>query len=214
MGGALLLLAACAEPRAVAPGGGTAASPGPYAQQAAIEKNWGDDYREGRSVPQNYAEAERRYRRAAALGSADAMASLGDFYRIGYGAQADPAQAALWYRRAIDAGPNLSALNNLALLYETGRGVNRDMDEAVRLYLWAASAGNTVAMVNMGNLYATGRGVPRNDTEAVRWYRMAAERGDVAGERNLGLMYLEGRGVPKDFEEAQRWLQMAAPPKK
>ena len=45
------------------------------------------------------------------------------------------------------------ALNNLGVCYEKGRGVNEDIEAAVKHYEIAAEAGNSDALRNLGNLY-------------------------------------------------------------
>ena len=62
-------------------------------------------------------------------------------------------EAAKWYRKAADQG-NYRAQNNLALMYERGRGVPQDHAEAERLYLKSVEQGNKKACYNLGNLYA------------------------------------------------------------
>ena len=47
------------------------------------------------------------------------------------------------------------AQSQLGRMYENGRGVPPDIDQAVRLYLRAANGGNPIAMVNLGNLFVT-----------------------------------------------------------
>lgn len=113
------------------------------------------------------------------------------------------------YRFAADAG-NAAAMNNLANMYQSGRGVAKDEAEAFRWYLKAADAGVLTATVNLGVAYQHGFGVVRNAGEAVRFYRQAAEAGSAAGMNYLGVMYRDGDGVPKDPAEALRWFSRSA----
>ncbi len=57
---------------------------------------------------------------------------------------------------------------NLGVMYENGRGVERDDAEAVKWYRKAAEAGNAKGMVKLGLLYAKGRGVAEDDVEAAK----------------------------------------------
>jgi TPR repeat protein len=71
-------------------------------------------------------------------------------------------------------------------MYEYGRGVAKDDQEAVRLYKLAADQGITVAQVDLGLMHENGRGVVKDDQEAVRLYKLAADRGNADGQSNLG----------------------------
>ena len=64
-------------------------------------------------------------------------------------------------------------------MYENGRGVAQNDDEAVRWYRLAAEQGHSRAQTIWAWMYENGRGVAQNDEEAARWYRMAAEQGDA-----------------------------------
>ena len=59
-----------------------------------------------------------------------------------------------------------------------GRGVAKDVYEAVKWYRLAADQGNVIAQYNLGVCYANGTGVAKNDAEAVKWYKKAAAQGD------------------------------------
>lgn len=68
----------------------------------------------------------------------------------------DPAKAAHFYRRAADGG-NADAANALAVLYGTGRGVERDYAEAYRWYASASKAtGTAQPPVEGGAIVAAG----------------------------------------------------------
>jgi uncharacterized protein len=73
--------------------------------------------------------------------------------------------AADWYRKAADKG-FAPAMNNLAELYLSGMLGKRDLEEAFRLHLAGARAGNPIAAMNLVLAYKTGMGVARNPDEA------------------------------------------------
>ena len=64
----------------------------------------GSLYLNGDGVPQDYGEAVRWYRLAAAQGHADAYYSLGVRYIFGEGVPQDYAEAVRWFRLAADQG--------------------------------------------------------------------------------------------------------------
>lgn len=97
----------------------------------------------------------------------------------------------------------------LGVLYDNGRGVLRDHDEARRWYSLAARQGNAKAQYNLGTMYENGRGVRADYALAMTWYRLAAEQGAAKAQNNLGLMYEDGRGTPQDYVRAHMWFNLA-----
>jgi uncharacterized protein len=97
----------------------------------------------------------------------------------------------------------------LGMLYEAGRGVDKDEAEAVRWYRKAAEQGYPGAQTNLGFMYEHGSGVANDDAEAVRWYRKAALQGDARAMTNLGLMVEGGRGAEASEAEALHWYVKA-----
>lgn len=109
----------------------------------------------------------------------------------------DYATAIKEWRPLAEAG-DASAQYNLGVMYETGRGVPQDDQEAVKWYRKAAEQGDASAQHNLGLMYDNGQGVPQDYREALKWYRKAAEQGNAGAQNNLGVMYANGRGVPQD----------------
>jgi formylglycine-generating enzyme required for sulfatase activity len=98
----------------------------------------------------------------------------------------------------------------VGVMYEGGRGVAKDDEQAVFWYRKAAEQGNADAQYSVGWMYENGRGVANDDAQAVFWYRKAAEQGNADAQYNLGWMYENGRGVAKDDEQAVVWYRKAA----
>lgn len=98
----------------------------------------------------------------------------------------------------------------LAVSYEHGHGVPRDLSLAAHWYRKAAERGLTTAQFKLGNLYFTGRGVPKDEQEALRWHRRAADSGLPIAQMNLAYAYEVGAGVEKDLLKAAHWYQQAA----
>lgn len=96
--------------------------------------------------------------------------------------------------------------------YDFGRGVARDISQAVAWYRKAAEQGYAKAQSNLGALYADGDGVGRDEAQAVAWWRKAAEQGHPRARINLGVMYAEGRGVPPNLPVAYALLGTARLP--
>ena len=94
-----------------------------------------------------------------------ALPDPGESYEAGVVAsdQGDFATAAERFLDAAAQG-HPQAQTQLALLYETGRGVARDDTEAARLYQLAAEQGVAQAQDRLGDFYSKGQGVPEDVT--------------------------------------------------
>src|SRR5262249_54311102 len=126
----------------------------------------------GFGVLQNIREAERLYRAAADQGDPEGMQSLGYIHERYVEIRGD-AEAALWDRPAAGVG-DLSALNDLANLYESGRGVGEvDIAKARRLWREAADQGELFAMENLGRSYLWSGGNLHDFDAGMTWLRRA-----------------------------------------
>jgi TPR repeat protein len=97
----------------------------------------------------------------------------------------------------------------LGMMYEGGRGVDQDEEEAIRWYQHAADQGEADAQYTLGVKYYAGQGVMKDETEACKWFRKAADQGDVLAQYTLGMRYYAGQGVVKDDAEAYMWVILA-----
>src|SRR4051794_10850211 len=78
-----------------------------------------------------------------------------------------------------------SAMFNLGLLYENGRGVTQDYAMARDWYTKAADKGQASAMFYLGLLYENGRGVTQDYAMARDWYTKAADKDDARAMSQL-----------------------------
>lgn len=123
------------------------------------------------------------------------------------GSALSPVQA---LRASAEQG-NAEAQFSLGLLYEHGRGVPKDKQEAVRWYRRAAMQADTFAQNALGDNYWEGTGVPKDDREAVRWWQLAADKGFAPAQHSLGkILAGGGQGVPADKPQAYMWLMLSA----
>jgi TPR repeat protein len=95
-------------------------------------------------------------------------------------------------------------------MYENGRGVACDYEEARAWCLKAAEQGHADAQFHLGELYEIALIRLRDYEKAVVWYLKAAEQGHCRAQYRLGQMYCFGIGVQKDYVEAVAWLKKAA----
>jgi Sel1 repeat len=154
-------------------------------------------YKLGRAVRSHPALALACYHKAADLGDARAMNSIGYAYTEGQGVPHDDTQALVWYRKAADHG-DVWALTNIGIAYSNGDGVPRDDTQAMTWYRKAADLGDAEAISAIGYAYSNGVGVPRDDTQALTWYRKAADLGDASAMTYLEAAAHAMRIVTKD----------------
>ncbi|MDO8369525.1 MAG: cell envelope integrity protein TolA [Candidatus Nitrotoga sp.] len=157
----------------------------------------------------DFENAVKRARLAAAQGDAEAQYNLGVMFHKGEGVAQDYVEAAKWYRLAAAQG-NANAPNNLGVIYGKGQGVTQDYAEEVKWYRLAAVRGNVTSQLNLGDLYIKGESVTQDYAEAMKWLRLAAAQGNVSAQNNLGWMYHNGQGVTQDYAEAVRLYRLAA----
>lgn len=102
------------------------------------------------------------------------------------------------------------AQHNLALLYRTGKGTEKNLELSGAWFRKAADQGVSDAQYYLGYMYDTGEGVDQNSKYAYVWYRKAAERGHGLAQINLGVIYANGLGIQQDIEQAYLWFHVAA----
>ena len=107
-------------------------------------------------------------------------------------------------------GGEARAQFNMAVLYDNGYGVERDLAEAAKWFHLAAEQGIPMAQYNLGFMYATGEGVEKDVKEAVQWYWLAANQGLTVAQYNLATLHLSPRSLPQDYFQAYMWLGVAA----
>jgi hypothetical protein len=83
------------------------------------------------------------------------------------------AEAAAIYRRLADSG-DAHARTRLAWMYESGQGVERDLDEAGRLFKLAGEAGDAEAQYAMAVMFRTGKGQPVDVEQSALWLQRSA----------------------------------------
>jgi TPR repeat protein len=118
------------------------------------DNNLGNIYWYGRGVAEDKKRAVDHYLIAAELGHSGAQTHMGFAHANGIGARRDDIQAVEWYRKAA-AQNDPFGLNNLANMYETGRGgLPKSRSQAISYYRKAAGLGNTLAISNLIKLSA------------------------------------------------------------
>lgn len=87
---------------------------------------------------------------------------------------------------------------------------DKNYEEALKWYHYAAEEGSDYAQNALGNMYYNGEGTPVNYVAAVKWYRLSATQGNKYAQYNLASMYHKGEGVRKDLLVALKYYRKSA----
>jgi uncharacterized protein len=132
--------------------------------------------------------------RAGELEDATAAYSRGDY------------ATALRLMRPLAEKGDVTAQNNLGVIYFKGEGVAKDLKEAEKWYRLAAAQGHPAAQSGLGLIKL----MNKEYTEAAKWVQLSADQGYPPSQLNLAIMYYEGQGVPRDIVRAHMWMSLAA----
>ena len=74
------------------------------------------------------------------------------------------------YKKAANGG-DIESMTNLAICYEKGEGVEKDLKKAVGLYQKAADGGCAIAYFNLGVCLIRGIGVKEDRASGEKWIK-------------------------------------------
>lgn len=103
----------------------------------------------------------------------------------------------------------VNAQINLAVLYEHGYGVDRDLHTAAAWYLAAAGAGSAIGQYNLGLFLLEHDGAIPSEQNALYWLGKAADQGFADAQFQLGLKYSQGLAGEARKTKASAWLYRA-----
>lgn len=98
----------------------------------------------------------------------------------------------------------------LGRCYESGLGVEQNMETAMQWYTLAAEQNDMEAQLLLAYAYQSGIGVPQDGAQALQWMRRAAEGGLPEAAYALSQYYAKGRFVEKNPQTAFEWALKAA----
>jgi|GEM_PF-2810560 len=152
----------------------------------------------------NTVKAFEIYLAAADMGSKEAQARVGIFYRDGVGTERNNKKAIDWMGKA--AGQkNSEVYESLADLL-AGEKDNVDWTKVTELYEKAALAGKLEKYHALGSCYLDGKGRPKNEEQAIVWFKKGEDNGDSESINKLGLYYQD----KKQEEKAIGYFEKAA----
>lgn len=104
---------------------------------------------------------------------------------------------------------NAKALYNLGICYETGKGVEKDLQQAVKYYTLASEANHPQAIYNLGLVYLEGSGVvPKDEKLGLEMLHQAGDQGLLEAQRCLGVFYTNE--AQENWERAVYYFKLAA----
>lgn len=115
--------------------------------------------------------------------------SAAEAYSVGrnYKTSGNYSKAAEYLKSAADRG-DIASSYEIALLYQNGSGVGKNLTLAFSYMKKAADAGYVKAFRPLGEMYHGGRGVQKDRSVAEYWYKKAADNGDATARRILNNM--------------------------
>jgi len=152
------------------------------------------------------------YKQAYDGGNRRAIVNLGIMYEFGRGTKEDFAEAAKYYRRAIELKMD-EGYYRLGKLYFEGKIDKEDKLKALHIWLdgvFHAEDEAEICSFKAGYSYEYGLGIPQDYSKALWLYKKSASFGSPVANFNVGQIYLYGHGVEKDLEKAIRYYLNAA----
>jgi TPR repeat protein len=137
-------------------------------------------YENGHGVTQDYAEAMKWYKLAAAQDYSKAQGRLGLLYFNGKGVTQDYVEALKWYKLAVKKG-DATSQNNLGVLYASEKAGVRNDVEAMKWFKLAAEKGYKLAQLSLGAMYF------KNDSiKSFMWIALSLAHGNekLEGEKS------------------------------
>lgn len=136
------------------------------------------------------------------LGAANSLAVM---YFVGNNIN----NAVKYFQMASDLG-HPAAGRNLAIVLETTKGADIDLEKVFKLYESSASKNDVIALNNLGCCYMLGEGTELNYKKAVQCFEEAVKRKDKLAMVNLGDCFLLGNGVTKNLKKAYQLFSEGA----
>jgi len=165
-------------------------------------------FKDGAGVPRDIPMALKWGRKCAEAGYPDGQALLAQILVENMGLT-DPSETYDWAKKSADQG-SAYGQKVVAICYNRGIGVERDLKQAMKWYRLAAGQGDAAAAGNLGGLLMSGLVGPPDPAEGMKWLRKGAEAGDSMTQFSLASHFETGQGVTRDLSAALEWARKSA----
>lgn len=118
----------------------------------------------------------------------DDVIALAESYYKGTAVAATTEDEFKVYLKAADKG-DANSMYMAGVCYETGKGCDRDLAQALAWYGKAAEKGIAAAQYNLGAMHYNGTGTVQSDKLALKWFNEAAVKGYIKAYAALGYLY-------------------------
>jgi TPR repeat protein len=163
----------------------------------------GQCYAHGKGTDADSQKCIESYMKAARLDNADANFVIAVLYNT----EGAYDIAFRYFRSAFDLG-NMKAASFLSHMYNRGKGVEKNLEEADRCLAAGVKAEDPQSMCEYGASKKDENG--KLSVPKVEWLLKAAEAGNVDAMVFLAISYLNGNGVKIDKEKGFYWLLKGA----
>ncbi|MDT8336996.1 MAG: tetratricopeptide repeat protein [Candidatus Izemoplasmatales bacterium] len=138
--------------------------------------------------------------------SPEAAYYLGLMYYYGYYVSIDYNLAYSNFKQAWE-GLFEEGIYMLGRMYEEGKGVDKNLEQAFKLYQAANHSEN--AKLRIANFYEYGKYVDKSLTSAIKIYNELQKNENAYAMYKIGAFYFSGEGLKKDLNNAYKWLNKA-----
>ncbi len=107
-------------------------------------------------------------------------------------------------------GGDAYACLGVAYMYHHGKGLEYDLNEAIKWYVRAVDAGCTRAQWEIAKMYRDGIIFDRDIDESMKHLHNAADMGNPEAQLTLALEYVHGVLIERDLEKAFRYMATSA----
>lgn len=124
----------------------------------------------------------------------------------------DYTKALYLYRKGAALGDS-EAMMAIANMYNDGKGIEQDNNQALMWLKKAVDKNNIRAILTLAFIYLDGAEdlcIEKNISQAISLLKKAAKLGSTEAMNNIGFMYYNGEGVNQDKQEAKKWYEESA----
>lgn len=126
-----------------------------------------------------------------------------------YASRSEYEKAYQEYLKSAENGDS-RAMNEIAMLYAQGKGVDKSDSMAFKWFLRSANTGDSIGEFNVGMAYEQGLSVSQDIKEAIKWYEKSANKGNTKAQINLAYLYVGNNGISPDVDRAIKYIEMYA----
>ncbi len=102
---------------------------------------------------------------------------------------------------------NAEAQLKLAKMYQEGKGVAQNLQEAFNWARKAAEQGLAQAQLLLGQMYASGKGVAKDVKEATKWLQKAADQGVQAAKDEIKKLGSSAGDLDEEIDKAIKMIR-------